>query len=293
MTEFTSDSAPLCLPPRPFSMQAARRLPVGTCDAHMHVFGPVNRYPLTPVRNYTPHLTTIEDYRRVMAAFGIDRAVLVQPSVYGVDNRALLDALRSAPQQLRGVVVVPSDISDADLRLMHELGVRGIRINRRNPGGLSLDEALHLARRIEPLGWHLQLQIEIARAPELVNFIGRCRVPIVIDHFGFINPTEGVASPHFQNLLSLLAAGQIWMKLPAPYRISGDGHPLADLNPFVEALTACRPDRLLWATDWPHTELWSAMPDEHELLDASPIWQLSPAKQQAIFVENPIRLYWH
>jgi predicted TIM-barrel fold metal-dependent hydrolase len=274
-------------------MQTARRLPVGTCDAHMHVFGPLERYPLTPVRNYTPHLMTIEDYRRVMAAFGIDRAVLVQPSVYGMDNGALLDALRSDPEHLRGVVVVPSNISDADIRLMHELGVRGIRINRRNPGGLSLDDALNLARRIEPLGWHLQLQIEIAREPELMYFVGRCRIPIVIDHFGFINPTEGVASPHFQNLLSLLAAGQIWVKLSAPYRISRDGHPFADLIPFIESLVICRPDRLLWATDWPHTELWNAMPDETELLDTLPIWRFSAEIQQAIFAKNPGHLYWH
>jgi predicted TIM-barrel fold metal-dependent hydrolase len=218
--------------------------------------------------------------------------VLVQPSVYGTDNSALIDTLRSDPERLRGVVVVPYDIPDADLRTMHALGVRGIRINRRNPGGLSLGDAVRLGRRIEPLGWHIQLQIELAKTSDLPGLVSQCPAPIVLDHFGFLNPKEGLASPHFQNLLRLLSGGQVWIKLSAPYRVSHHALPFADLDPFIAALITCRSDRLLWATDWPHTELWKAMPDDVALCAGSPIWRFSSEIQRAIFIENPGRLYW-
>ncbi|WP_083269107.1 amidohydrolase family protein [Bosea vaviloviae] len=284
--------APPCLPPHPPGAAPSWRLPDGTCDSHMHVFGPRDRYPLAPLRSYTPHLLTIDDYRAVMAALGIARAVLVQPSVYGMDNRALLDALAIAPDQLRGVVVVPPDIPDGELKAMHRLGVRGIRINRRNPGGLSLSDIATLGRRIGRLGWHIQLQIELATSCDLDGLVRGSPVPIVIDHLGFADPQAGVASPAFRQLLHLLEDGLLWIKLSAPYRMSRTGAPYADMVPIVETLLSARPDRLLWATDWPHTELWSGMPHDGDLLVTSPLWQAPPGIRKAVFVDNPNRLYW-
>ncbi|MCG5236356.1 amidohydrolase family protein [Xanthobacter oligotrophicus] len=285
-------AAPLCLPPRPVGpLPTVRLLPPGTCDAHMHVFGPVARYPLAVARNYTPHPVPFADYRPVMAALGIDRAVLVQPSVYGTDNSALLDTLRQAPGQLRGVVVVPPSISDGDLAGLHHAGVRGIRVNRRNPGGLALEDLALLGRRIAPLGWHIQLQVEIGQGAPLAPLVESCPVPVVLDHLGLLDPTRPVGDAAFAEVLALLAAGNLWLKLSAPYRVSRMATPYTDLAPFVEALMACRPDRLLWGSDWPHTELWRDMPDDLDPGLRLGFDRVPEAIRQLIFVANPARLY--
>jgi predicted TIM-barrel fold metal-dependent hydrolase len=288
-----SEAAPTCLAPLPPGAPPARRLPMGACDTHMHVFGPAGRYPLVPVRAYTPHVSSLDDYRQMMAHLGIDRAVLIQPSVYGTDNRRHLEALQAAPDMLRAVVVIPPETSEAELRRLDRLGVRGIRVNRYNPGGLCLGKVANLGARIAPLGWHIQLQIALSNTPALEHIASNCPAPIVIDHFGLPNPVKGVTAPDFQNLLRLLDDSRVWVKLSAPYRSSRLPLPYSDLAPFAEALIACRPDRLLWATDWPHVDQFAVMPDDAALLDASPIWQASPHIRQAILVDNPAHLYWH
>lgn len=284
--------APLCLPPRPLrAVSGARPLPESTCDTHMHVFGPLARHPLAPGRNYTPHLLTLDDYLPVMATLGIDRAVLVQPSVYGTDNSALLEALRRKPEALRGVVVVPPDIRQPELLALRAAGVRGIRVNRRNPGGLALEDVAGLARRIAPMGWHIQLQVELARGPDLAGLADRCPVPLVIDHFGFLDPRTGTDGTAFCLLLRLLESGAFWLKMSGPYRLGLGGHPYANLLPFVDRLLAHRPDRLLWATDWPHTELWADMPDDLELAGALRVAEMAETVRRQVLVDNPARLY--
>ncbi len=255
----------------------------------MHVFGPAERFPLSPQRGYTPVPVTLEDYEKVMQALGIERAVVVQPSVYGTDNAALLDALARRPDRLRGIVVVDPETCDATLRDMDGAGVRGIRINRRNPGGLSLEDAMRLARRIAPLGWHIQLQIELRGSLELKQLAATCPVPLVLDHFGFLDPRWPIDDPRFHAVLRLMETGAFWVKMSAPYRVSRQGPPYADLKPFMAALLACRSDRLLWATDWPHTELWSGMPDDVDLADGFDF--LSPEDRHRILVTNPAALY--
>lgn len=284
-----SGAPPTCLPPRVPGAGGARLLPAGSCDCHMHVFGPVDRFPLSPKRGYTPVPVTLDDYEQVMQALGIDRAVVVQPSVYGADNTALLDALAQRPERLRGVAVVDPGVSDAALQALHDRGVRGIRINRRNPGGLTLNDAMLLARRIAPLGWHLQLQVELARGVELADFAARCPVPLVLDHFGFLDPRWPVDDPRFDAVLRLLETGDLWVKMSAPYRLSHRGHPYDDLKPFTTALLLQRPDRLVWATDWPHTELSADMPDDVDL--AHQIDLLAPDLRRQVLVDNPARLY--
>ncbi|WP_374253357.1 amidohydrolase [Xanthobacter sp.] len=288
-----SADAPLCLPPRPFTeAPAARVLPPGTCDTHMHVFGPPAHYPLVAGRNYTPQPVTFDAYRPVMAALGIDRAVLVQPSVYGTDNSALLNTLRRAPEHLRGVVVVAPEVSDAELAGLHGLGVRGIRVNRRNPGGLSLEDLARLAARIGAFGWHIQLQAVIGEGFSLAPIVRACPVPVVLDHMGFLAPGLPLAGGPFGEVLELVGEGNLWVKLSAPYRLchrGPDGY--AALAPYVAALLACRTDRLLWASDWPHTELFEAMPDD---LDPALLLGLERADadtRRRIFIGNPAALY--
>jgi predicted TIM-barrel fold metal-dependent hydrolase len=206
-----ASSAPTCLGPLPVG-EVTRRLPTGTCDTHFHVFGETARYPLDARRNYTPVVATLAQYREVMKACGIARAVLVQPSVYGTDNSLLLDALRDGGTAFRGVVVPRPDIGDDELAAMHALGVRGIRLNLVNPQVLGVDAGLALAARMQGHGWHVQVQVALhaADGPALLERIAeQSAVPLVIDHMG--RPAHGAPAP--LALLRLLRGGSTWVKL--------------------------------------------------------------------------------
>lgn len=284
----TSD-APSCLPPAAVPRTPCRRLPAGACDAHMHVFGSQDRYRLDPRRSYTPHVSPLAQYQAVMQALGIERAVLVQPSVYGTDNAALLDALREGGPAFRGVAVPPPDLDAAGLQAFHRAGVRGIRLNMVNPQTLSADDAVKLIQRAAPLGWHLHAQADLAQPGGLACLTGlmdRVTLPLVIEHMGRVDP-RAVAP----ELTRLLRDGRCWVKLSAPYRVSREPAPHADLAPLVRALTAANPARLLWGSDWPHTEQTAAMPDTAGLAELLADWVPDRNVRHAICVDNPARLY--
>jgi 2-pyrone-4,6-dicarboxylate lactonase len=281
-----------CLSPSPPRPVPGLALPAGSCDSHMHVFGPPARYPLRPERSYTPAAAaTLDDYRAVMRTYGIARAVLVQPSVYGSDNGLLLDALAAEPERLRGIAVIPPDLPAAELAALDRAGVRGIRIKPRHPGALPLAVIGELGRRIAPLRWHVQLFLETERVDvgEIAEAAG---LPVVIDHFGLLDPTLGIDAPGFRRLLALLETGRGWLKLSAPHRVCGRVGGYEVLAPFVERLVAARPDRLLWATDWPHTECYETVPDDAGLLALMAEWLPAESLRRQVLVENPKQLYW-
>lgn len=282
-----ADITPTCAAPPSSVASSAYRLPAGSCDCHMHIFGPYAQYPLDPGRGYTPHVCTLDQYRAVMQALGIERAVIVQPSVYGLDNRATLDALRAGGAAFRAIVVPSPSITDAELRDWNDAGVRGIRLNLVNPAVLSVDDAVALARRIAPLGWHLQVQLDLATGDvtPVTALLARVGVPVVVDHIGRLAP----AAPRGP-LLAVLAAGRCWVKLSAPYRLSRQPHPHDDLTPLVRDLLDHRPDRLLWATDWPHTEL-ARTPQAAWFGELLHRWMPAPALRQQVCVDNARTLY--
>ncbi|AMM25175.1 amidohydrolase family protein [Variovorax sp. PAMC 28711] len=281
-------ATPDCAPPPTTPSAPQQRLPRHSCDTHLHVFGQPAHYPLDARRGYTPHVSLLADYRRVMATLGIERAVLVQPSVYGTDNRALLDALREGGPCFRGIAVPAADISDAQLADMHALGVRGIRLNLVNPAVLSVDAAVRLCARAEARGWHLQLQLvlDAANAGALQSLLQRIEVPLVIDHLGRVPPSDSL-----QPLLAALDTGRVWVKLSAPYRVSTLPAPHDDLASRIATLLAARPDRLLWGSDWPHTEQPATTPQAGDLVDLLHRWIPDPATRQRVLVDNPASLY--
>jgi len=294
MRSLDMPALPDCSPPPRIYLPSVQGLPVGTCDTHLHVFGEQASYPLAVGRGYTPHVCTLEHYRRMMNALGIQRAVLVQPSVYGVDNRALLDALRAGGAPFRGVVVPPADIADQQLQAMHDLGVRGIRLNLVNPHVLSTAVAIDLCHRVRHLGWHLQLQIRLTSAgagdgisvPQLRALADRVPVPLVIDHMGRPDALDDVDA-----FIDFFARSDCWVKLSAPYRLSRQPWPYEDVSAFAQALIGARAGGLLWGSDWPHTELAGAAPQAGSLADLVNRWTGDPAIREAIFVDNPARLY--
>jgi predicted TIM-barrel fold metal-dependent hydrolase len=263
---------------------AGARLPAKACDTHLHVFGDPAIYPFWTGRGYTPHRSSLAQYLELMRALGVERAVLVQPSVYGTDNRALLDALEAGGPAFRGVVVPPPLVGEDELARMDELGVKGFRLNLVNPAVLSVDQAVALAARVADRGWHTVLQINLAKdgiAP-LQALAKRVDLPIVIDHFGF-PPPGGI--PH--ELLSMLGQGRCWVKLSGAYRL---GVEESALKPVVRALAAANPERLLWGSDWPHTDLRETV-HAAEWVDRLFDWLPQPSLRHQLFAANPARLY--
>lgn len=265
-------------------------MPAGACDCHLHVVGDAQRYPFDARRSYTPQGASLADYRRVMQACGIGRAVLVQPSVYGTDNRCLLDALREAESSgppLRAVAVPAADASDVALEAMHALGVRGVRLNYLSPPVLGVDDALALVARMRHRGWHLQLHLRLDDDGEqvLAGIAERTDVPLVVDHFGRPPPGHPPAT-----LLGLLRDGRAWVKLSASYRVgsAADRHALTALaRAFVDA----RLDRVVWGSDWPHTELSGPLPRDADLVDELAAWLPDDAQRERVCVANPAALY--
>ncbi|GHA18195.1 hydrolase [Devosia pacifica] len=285
----TSDAEPRqCLPPHPIARTPRQRLPEGTCDCHFHVFA--EGAPLVTPRSYTPQVETLDGWRRLADTAGIERGVLVQPSVYGQDNSVLLDALASAPDALRGVVVIHPETSPEEFSRLDAAGVRAVRVNLRNKSGLGLEAVPALERRMQPLGWHFVFQVGPETLTILEDMLPTLSIPVVIDHLAFVDPTGPDAQKHLARLKRLLETGQVYCKLSAPYRLAQAPH-YDGFGTFVRALAETNPDRLLWGSDWPHTELFDTVPDDTDLLDAFDEW-VPPSLRQRLFVDTPQSLYW-
>lgn len=273
----------------------------------MHVFGPPDRYPGVPGRTYTPSLKPMREYQPVAARLGLQRVVLVQPSAYGTDNRALLDTLGEGAPILRGVVVIDEATDAAALRAMHRAGVRGIRLNLMSPRITDTEAARHLLQRaaaqVSPLGWHVQIygdgDILAVVAPSLPDL----PVPVVFDHMGGARTRLGTADPGFRLLCDLLSRGQCWAKLSGADIVTESDHHLSGAIAFAQAMVTANPSRLVWGTDWPHlvhhhAGIGDASPpagyrpvDEMALLDVLRGSVGSRASWHAILVDNPAQLY--
>lgn len=291
----TQPDIPICPGPDPDLRPPGFDVPLGACDTHAHVFGPETTYPYSPARGYTPPDATFEAYVQLHETLGMARGVLIQPSVYGTDNRAMLDAMARAPERLRGVAAVGAEVEDAELERLNAAGVRGIRLNMVDKGGMPLgafDAVDRLARRIVRFGWHIELLIHVHEFPDLRRTLGALPVDIVVGHLGYMPAGEGLDHPGFRDFLALLGDGRCWVKLTGAYRISGlDAAPYDDVAPLAHALIDAAPERVLWGSDWPHPIHHGTMPNDGALLDHLESWAPDPAMRQRILVDNPAVLY--
>lgn len=296
MTQATT--IPVVAPPDANTRSPAIALPPLSCDCHAHVCGPDSKYPYFAGRIYTPpEATTSAHYRRMLGKLGIERAVLVQPSFYGSDNSALLDAIAAAGSAYRGVGVLADDASDAQLQSLHERGIRGARVNivdvASDKGVLPIERLRALGKRIAPLGWHLELLMHVDEFPDLDIAFANFPTPLVFGHLGYVKTERGVDAAGFQALLRLMRAGQAWVKLTGPYRISGIAMPHGDTNVFAAALLDAAPGRLVWGTDWPHVMTrWNiAMPNDADFVDLLARWVPDAGQRKRVLVDNPAQLY--
>ena len=268
---------------------SAPAVPRNACDCHAHVYGPRERYPMRPGARYVPPAGYLADYQAMLRRIGIDRAVVVQPTVYA-DNTATADALAASNGQWRGVAKFPTGRIDADFAAMNRIGFRGVRVHGTGEAK-EFGQLEEIARAIAPFGWHIQLHADAEHLVDLESLLLKLPVPVVLDHFARIDPAQGPDGAEMTVVKRLLSSGRIWLKLSGGYLVSKQPFPYPELDPIAKSLIATRPDRLVWGTNWPHPSQDSP-PDEADLLALLAHWAPDPATRENILVHNPAKLYF-
>lgn len=269
------------------------KAPPGTTDTHMHVFEP--RFPVAPTATVTPPDAPLSEYRKVCERLGIERCVVVQPSGYATDNTCTLEAIAAFGPNARGVAVVDESVTDAELERLHNAGIRGLRFHML-PGGVIPWESLPpLAARIAEFGWNAQVQLDGRELPDRVAMLDDLPCTLVIDHTGkFLEPVTP-DHPAFRELLGLVEEGSTYVKLSAPYETSKVGPPhFDDVGALAKVLLMEAPERMLWATNWPHlAQTRDRTGDEAGLLDLLLEWTDDESTLRRVLVSNPAQLYFY
>ncbi|CAG9232850.1 Amidohydrolase 2 [Burkholderia gladioli] len=272
------------------SKPPAFMLPAGAIDCHMHIYD--DRFPAAPGTTLRPPNASIEQYRHVQKRLGVQRNVVVTPSTYGTDNRVTLDAIAQFGKNARGVAVIDTSITDDALRTLDAGGIRAIRFNLSYPGATTLDMLAPLAKRITPLGWHIELVIQGKRLPEIESHLTALPCPLVLDHIAHVPQPDGMASEGFRVARRLVDKGNTWITLSGPYVDTKSGAPLfGDVAAVAKAFIDMAPERMLWGTDWPHPTEKGTKPDDANLVDVIAGWLGRADRQEMAFVTNPEKLY--
>jgi predicted TIM-barrel fold metal-dependent hydrolase len=282
-------------------------VPAGACDTHTHVFGDPRRFAFATPRPYTPEPASVAEMRALHRALHTQRVVIVQPSVYGVDNSCILDGIKQLGSIARGVAVIDEKTPDSALDEMTRAGIRGIRSNLETSGVTdpvaSRQRFAEAVERLKNRNWHIQIYTRLSVIESLKDQIAAAPMPVVFDHFGGAQAALGLEQPGFSTLLNLVRTGKAYVKISGAYRASTKAPDYADVAPFAKALIAANPQRILWGSDWPHPNS-SQVPghkftdiaplqqiDDGRLLNQLPVWTPEAAVRKTILVENPAKLY--
>ena len=265
--------------------------PALACDSNIHIYD--TAMPVAPTANGPgPAWATVTAYRAVQVRLGTSRVVVTQPTAYGTDNTCTVAAIAALGlATTRGVAVVDASVNDAELHRLHEAGIRGVRFQMLPGGALPWEMLEPVAARIAGLGWHIQLQMDGRLLPDREALISHLPCAVMIDHIGkFIEPVP-VDHPGVKCLQRLLDRGNIWLKLAGPYEVSKSGPPhYADVGLLAKLAVRTHPERLVWASNWPHVAA-TVPPDDVTLLDLLLEWAPDAATQRQILTDNPAVLY--
>lgn len=263
--------------------------PPGACDTHMHIYEP--GYELRKEASHPSQPATLNHYLEIQNRLELTRTVIVQPSGYGTDNTCTLEAMAKLGKTARGVAIVDPAAPEAELERLTQRGMRGIRYHMRG-GVLSWDTLPRMAARVAAFGWHVQLQCESKELGEREEMLAKLPCELVIDHMGRFDAETPENDTSWRVLLKFLASGRCWVKLSGPYYGSKSGPPnYEDKARIAKALVKTAPERMLWASNWPHPSFTKNFPDEGKLLDALADWTQDEVLRTRILVTNPTILY--
>ncbi len=269
----------------------ALAVPRGAADTHMHIY--LESVPPAPGGPALPGNFTVEMYQALQKRLGLERVIVVQPNAYQDDNRVTLEAIRALGPRARGVGVVRPGVADAEIERLTKGGIVAQRIFQLPWGAVGFKQMDEVMVRVHPFGWHANIQLDGRELPQWEAQIRRLPGKFVIDHVGkFLEP---VAPEHesFKALLRLVDTGRCWVKLSAPYEVSKAGPTrYEDVGRLAKALVKHAPERMLWASNWPHPSApKDAKPDDADLLDLLLEWAPDGALRRRILADNPAELY--
>ena len=266
------------------------KAPANSCDCHHHIYNA--KYPVDPRSTLRPGDALVEDYHAFQKRIGTTRNVVVTPSTYGTDNRVTLDAVAAFGPTARAVVVVDDTVTDAELKRAHGEGTRGIRFNLAQAGATTPEMIEPLSKRVNDLGWHIQINAPAAKIMEIMPILERVLSPIVFDHLAHNPEPEGINHPLYGRIRALIDKGRTWVKLSGAYADIKVGPPTyADSTAVAQAYVRAAPERLVWGSDWPHPGVRGEMPDDAVLFDLLLMWVPDDGVRHRILVENPAVLY--
>jgi predicted TIM-barrel fold metal-dependent hydrolase len=265
------------------------KAPANACDCHMHIYDA--KYPTDPKATLKPADALVADYKLLQKRIGTSRNVVVTPSTYGTDNRVTLDAIAQIGPTARGVAVVDATVTDTELKRLNDLGIRGIRFNLVQAGATTAEMIEPLSRRVNDLGWHIQIHMKGEQIAGIEDLLLRVPSPIVFDHLGRLAQPNALDNPGFKTISKLIDKGRTWVKLSGAYQDTKVGPPTySDTVAVARAYIRAAPERMVWASDWPHpTE--KDKPDDAVLFDLLAEWAPEEAMRTRILVQNPATLY--
>ena len=265
------------------------KAPANACDCHMHIYDA--KYPTDPKATLKPADALVADYKLLQKRIGTSRNVVATPSTYGTDNRVTLDAIAQIGPTARGVAVVDATVTDAELKRLNGLGIRGIRFNLVQAGATTAEMIEPLSRRVNDLGWHIQIHMKGEQMAGIEDLLLRVPSPIVFDHLGRLAQPNALDNPGFKTISKLIDKGRTWVKLSGAYQDTKVGPPTySDTVAVAGAYIKAAPERMVWASDWPHpTE--KDKPDDAVLFDLLTEWAPEEAMRPRILVQNPATLY--
>jgi 2-pyrone-4,6-dicarboxylate lactonase len=279
--------------PDPDTKTPKFKLPPLACDAHCHIFGPGSKYPYAADRPYTPPDAPLEDFKALHSKLGVGRAVIVNASVHGTDNRVALDAIAASGGTYRAIANINDAVTERELEALDEGGFRGCRFNFvRHLGGVPNQRVFNrVIEMITPLGWHVDLHFDAIDLPKYVDMLAQLPLPYTIDHMGRVKASEGLDQIPFKTLIELMTRDEkCWVKVCGCERVSSAGPPFTDAVPFARRIIETAPDRVIWGTDWPHPNV-KVMPNDGDLVDLIPLFAPEAELQDKILVSNPARLF--
>ncbi len=269
--------------------QLSFTMPPNACNAHLHIIDPA--FPNDG--HAAAQIGTVDAYRQLARDLNLPRAVFVQAKPFALDNTCLLDAIaRFGKENARGIAVVDHTVTNRELEILHEGGVRGLRFSVWNPNNavITMEDCLPLSQRIKEFGWNIQLHMSAAQIASYADLISSLECKVVIDHMGRLDPKLGTSDPAYQVICRMIDRGNTWIKLSGPYLNTCQGEPWDDATRTAQVIVQFAPQRVVWGSDFPHvTE--KKKPEELTLVEMIPLWLPTEQARKLVMSENPQKLY--